>query len=302
MKKKLLLISAFLAMGISAPAFAVPPLQGMYPIVLSHGLFGWGSDSTGIIDIIGYWGGMDSYLRSQGAIVYAPTKSPTASNQTRAGELKTKTALWMAANGYTKVHFIGHSQGGLDTRYTIANLGMASKTSTFTSLAGVHGGSPVADVVAGLPTSIKNALATIVNAFVPLVYGKTSANALAALSSLTKSGVAAFNAATPNASGVKYYSYSGHMYLLDPIQHPLMALTWPICSAVGLLNGYGADCDGLVPVSSAHWGTWKGEPSVGWFITGVDHLQISNTLYSGQTWFDVSGFFLGVAKNAKANK
>lgn len=302
MRKKLLTFVAFIIVGFSAPVFAVPPLQGMYPIVLSHGLFGWGSDSTGIIDIIGYWGGMDSYLRSQGAVVYAPTKSPAASNQTRAGELKTKVALWMAANGYTKVHYIGHSQGGLDTRYTIANLGMASRTSTFTSLAGVHRGSPVADVLAGLPTSIVNALSTIINAFVPLVYGKTAANAKAALSSLTKTGVAAFNAATPNAAGVKYYSYSGHMYYLDLIQHPMMSLVWPICSTVGLLQGYGASCDGLVPISSAKWGTWMGEPSVGWFISGVDHLQISNTLYSGQTWFDVSGFFLKIAKNAKLNQ
>ncbi len=300
MKKQILTI--VLAV-VSMPIFAqTKPLTGTYPIVLSHGLFGWGSDSTGIIDIVGYWGGMDSYLRYKGAVVYAPTKSPAASNQTRAGELKTKVALWMAANGYTKVHYIGHSQGGLDTRYTIANLGMASKTSTFTSLSGVHGGSPVADVIAGLPTSVQGALSLILNACVPLVYGKTSSNVLAALGSLTKAGVKAFNTATPNAAGVKYYSYAAHITIPDLIQHPLMGIVQPVCSIAGYANGYGSACDGLVPVSSAKWGTYKGEPSYGFFTTGIDHLQISNTLYSGQLWFDVPGFFLKIAQNAKYNQ
>ncbi|MBI3395131.1 MAG: lipase [Spirochaetia bacterium] len=283
---------------ITMPLFA-GQLTGSYPIVLSHGLFGWGSDSTGVIDILGYWGGMDSYLRSQGVAVYAPTKSPTASNQTRASDLQKKVLLWMAANNYTKVHYIGHSQGGLDTRYAITNLGLASKTSTFSSLSGVHGGSPVADVIAGLPTSVQGALALIMNAFVPIVYGKTSSNVLAALGSLTKTGVAAFNAATPNASGVKYYSYGAHITIPDLIQHPLMGIVQPVCSITGAVTGYGGSCDGLVPVSSAHWGTWMGEPSYGWLTTGIDHLEISNTLYSGQTWFDAPGFFLKVALNAK---
>ncbi len=303
MKKMKRILSIALFAALAAPLTAAPkPLQGMYPIVLSHGLFGWGDDTSGVISIIGYWGGMDSYLRSQGAIVYAPAKSPAASNETRAAELKTKVALWMAANGYTKVHYIGHSQGGLDTRYTIANLGMASKTSTFSSLSGVHGGSPIADALAGLPGVTQTIIATILNAIVPLVWGQTEANALAALGSLSKAGVAAFNAATPNASGVKYYSYAGRMTMFDLIQHPLMSLTWPICKSIGSQQGQGTACDGLVPVSSAKWGTYKGEPSFGIFTTGVDHLQIANTLYSGQLWFDVSGFFLKVAKNAKANQ
>ncbi|MBI3396446.1 MAG: lipase [Spirochaetia bacterium] len=296
-------IFATLLLVIAMPLFAVTkPLTGSYPIVLSHGLFGWGSDSTGVIDILSYWGGMDSYLRSQGAVVYAPTKSPTASNQTRASDLQKKVALWMAANGYTKVHYIGHSQGGLDTRYAITNLGLASKTSTFSSLSGVHHGSPVADVIAGLPTSVQGALSLILNAFVPIIYGKTSSNVLAALGSLTKSGVAAFNAATPNAAGVKYYSYAAHISIPDLIQHPLMGIVWPVCSIAGAANGYGSSCDGLVPVSSAKWGTYMGEPSYGFFTTGIDHLEISNTLYSGQTWFDAPGFFLKVAQNAKSHQ
>ncbi len=296
------MIWGVLALVVSAPLAAAPkPLAGSHPFVLSHGLFGWGDDSSGVISIIGYWGGMDSYLRSQGAVVYAPSKSPAASNAARGDELKAKVLLWMAANNYNKVHFIGHSQGGLDTRWTIT-YGLGSKTSTFTSLSGVHGGSPIADALAGLPGVAQSTIATIIEVFVPLVWGRNDANALAALGSLTKSGVAAFNAATPNAAGVKYYSWGGKIKRFDLIQHPLMAIIWPICMSVGNSNGYGSANDGLVPVSSARWGTYKGEPKGGLFSAGIDHLQIANTLYSGQLWYDVSGFFLTVAKNAKANQ
>ncbi len=64
------------------------PLAGTYPIILSHGLFGWGENSGGVISIVNYWGGMDDYLRSQGATVYAPGKSAANSNELRAGQLK----------------------------------------------------------------------------------------------------------------------------------------------------------------------------------------------------------------------
>ena len=92
------------------------PLAGSYPIVLSHGLFGWGdSDGSGVISIVEYWGGMDDYLRSQGVAVYAPTKTATQSNEYRAQELKNKLNYWMAANGYSKVHILGHALGLIET-------------------------------------------------------------------------------------------------------------------------------------------------------------------------------------------
>ena len=58
------------------------PLEGAYPIVLSHGIFGWGdSDGDGLISMLEYWGGMDRYLRQQGATVYAPQKTAANSNE-----------------------------------------------------------------------------------------------------------------------------------------------------------------------------------------------------------------------------
>ena len=47
-------------------------------------------------------------------------------------------------------------------------------------------------------------------------------------------------------------------------------------------------------------GTWKGEASSWWYATGIDHLQATNLEWSGQNYFDVTGWYLGIAQTAKA--
>ena len=59
---------------------------------------------------------MDTYLRSQGAKVTTPGSSPLNSIQKRSELTRDALIPWMAANGCTKVHLIGHSQGGLAVR------------------------------------------------------------------------------------------------------------------------------------------------------------------------------------------
>ncbi|MDF3819332.1 lipase [Leptospira sp. 96542] len=298
--------TAFLTLPVFASSgSSSKPLTGTYPIILSHGLFGWGENSGGVISIVNYWGGMDNYLRNQGATVYAPGKSAANSNEVRAGQLKTAILAYAAANNYSgKFHILGHSQGGLDSRYMVANLGMSGKTSTLTTLNTPHHGSPIADIVKGvLPSWLQPFVASVIETLVKIVYGGTNQqNALAALASLSKEGLASFNNYTPNKSGVKYYSYGSYITIPDLIQHPLMGIVYPACAAGGLFQGQGSTNDGLVPFTSQKWGTWKGGPSYGIFTTGIDHLQASNTLNSGSFWFDVEGYFLQMASNMKSNQ
>ncbi len=272
----------------------------MYPIVLSHGMSGWGDDATGLTKVIQYWSAAD-YLRSQGALVYSPTKTAFTSTEARAQELKGKVNTFMAANGASKIHIIGHSQGGLDPRYMITNLGMASKVATFTSLNTPHRGSPIADLVKTIvPSWALPYVGAGLNAvFSTLLYGGMRQNAIAGLNSLTVAGTAAFNTATPNSSTVKYYSYGSTITVPDLIQHPAMGILYPICGVGGALNGQGLANDGLVPLSSQKWGTWKGGPSYSFWVTGIDHIEaVNNTLGS---WYDINAYFLKIAQNAKAS-
>ena len=115
-----------------------------YPIVLVHGLFGWGGTE---IAGLNYWGGTDSLktmLENQGYTVYTPSIGPVASNWDRACELYAYLvggtvdygAAHSAKNGHArygrtfpgvlpelndansnlKVHLVGHSMGGETVR------------------------------------------------------------------------------------------------------------------------------------------------------------------------------------------
>lgn len=121
-------------------------LNNSYPIVMVHGLFGWGNDE---LFGINYWGGKDSLkniLTEKGYTVYTPTIGSISSNWDRACELyayiKGGTvdygyahalkdgharfgrtypgvyAQWgdIDAEGIKKIHLIGHSMGGQTIR------------------------------------------------------------------------------------------------------------------------------------------------------------------------------------------
>lgn len=118
--------------------------QNTYPIVLVHGMCGWGRD-----EMLGYhyWGGLgdtQEYLNRNGYKTYTASVGPLSSNWDRAVELYYNIVggrvdygaahalkhghnrygasyagfykQWSAAN---KVHFVGHSLGGASPRFLI---------------------------------------------------------------------------------------------------------------------------------------------------------------------------------------
>ena len=302
-----LIVTGFLVvfttnLAASSSGTSSKPLAGTYPIVLSHGFIGWGEDgaTTGAIAIFNYWGGMDDYLRSQGASVLAVTKTAIASNETRAAEAREKILYWMAANGYSKVHVLAHSQGAPDSRYMISNLGMAGKVSTMTSLNGANSGVAIADIAESIiPSWMYSFIDTILNALGQFIYGSNQ-DIKGSLASISVKNMKTFNQYTPNAAGVKYFSYGGSIYA-NVLTHPF-AIMQPITAAGSLIYGQGTANDGVVAVSSQKWGTWMGGPDLPWYKEGVDHGQACNALSMGETFYDVEAYFLKMAKNMKANQ
>jgi len=297
-----------IASGILALFLAIPssgllagPLDGQC-IALVHGILGF-DDTKGLAGgLVKYWGGLDTYLRSQGAKVTTPGSSATNSIPVRADQIKSAVTSWMASNGCSKVQLVGHSQGGLVIRYMVSNLGFSTKTATVTSVDSLHKGAPMADIVLALiPSWLQPFANSTLGLLAKLVYrdGRPQ-DAIAMGKSLTVSYVNSFNTTTPNKAGIKYYSYANAMAWADLIQHPIMALTHPITWAGGLYYGLGGANDGVVPLTSQKWGTYKGQAPSYWYATGIDHLQATNLEWSGQGFFDVQGWYLNIAKNAKA--
>ena len=301
MKTKLVTGIFALFLAIPSSGLFAGPLDGQC-IALVHGILGF-DDTKGLAaGLVKYWGGLDAYLRTQGAKVTTPGSSAANSIPVRADQIKTAVTSWMSSNGCTKVQLVGHSQGGLVVRYMVKNLGFNTKTATVTSVDSLHKGAPLADIVLGvIPSWLQPFANSALSLLAKLVYRDGRPQDVIAMGkSLTVSYVNSFNTTTPNVSGIKYYSYGNAMAWADLIQHPLMALTHPITWAGGLYYGLGGANDGVVPLTSQKWGTYKGEAPSYWFATGIDHLQATNFEWSGQTYFDVNGWYLNIAKNAKA--
>ncbi|MCB1165027.1 MAG: lipase [Leptospiraceae bacterium] len=300
------LICALLSSGnVFASADGPKPLDGSYPIVLAHGLFGWGNDGdAGIIGVLQYWGGLDEYLKDQGADVYVPTVTAMQSSAVRGAQLKEKMLLWMAARGYTKVNMIGHSQGGIDARYLISNLGMSEKVAVLSTVASPHYGSPQADMIKeDVPDWAEPYVANFINKVIPLIWGPDNQqDILAALELLTTAGMATFNQYTPDSPDTRYFSYGTRMKYFDLLQHPFLASSLESICKGGEANGLGCANDGVIPLESVKWGTYMGEPDYPWYSSGVDHLQSCNGQGMGYRSYDPEGFYLKIATNAMNNQ
>jgi triacylglycerol lipase len=147
------------------------------------------------------------------------------------------------------VHLIGHSMGGLDSRYMIARLGMADRVKSLTTVGTPHRGTAFADWGVGH--------------FGPLVapFFQMFGISYQAFHDLTTGACRRFNEDVPDAPGVRYFSVAGRC------DGPLLGLEWKLPHAI-VSRAEGAN-DGIVSVASAAWGehseVWEG-----------DHLNLVN--------------------------
>ena len=281
----LILIPAFSYAGGSSSALT----NMRYPIVLAHGYAG----SSEFIFGIDYFYGIKDALEDQGARVFVVDMSTFATSAQRAVQLKAFVLRVLAVTGKSKVNIIGHSQGGLSARYMITNLGMAGRVASLTMISTPNRGTALADVVVGrLPNAARWAITAIANTlWGGLIAGDSNPDFLAATNDMTHYTMNNFfNPNTPDMPGVRYYSYAGKRYALTP--NLLLAPTWL------LIKYFDGDNDGIVPVNSAVWGTWKGTITG---LFGVDHFMEINHLFGITPGFDPEGFYVNVAKMLKGS-
>jgi triacylglycerol lipase len=196
--------------------------------------------------IFGYFAGIEESLRSAGNRVHVARVSPTQGIAQRAEQLR---AYVNRSSPAEPVHVIAHSMGGLDSRHMISQLGMANRVLSLTTIGTPHRGSPFADWgVRGLGRLL---LPPLMRFGIPH----------AAFFDLCCDACAEFNASTPDAPGVRYFSVAGRCSPAWLGPHLLLPYT-----VVRLADGPN---DGLVSVRSATWGqhndVWEG-----------DHLSLIN--------------------------
>ncbi len=202
-----------------------------YPVVLAHGLMGFDEIRVGRARH-DYFRGVSERLERDGCIVHRCRVARTASIADRAAEL----IAFVRAIPAPRVNLVAHSMGGLDARYALARLGLASRVASLTTIGSPHRGSPLADLGSGLArrAAIGSALARI---------GMN----VDALHDLTTDRMSEFNRAVRDVRGVWYASVVGAPRARRGVS-PVLVPSWLWLGGDRLPN------DGMVLADSQRWG------------------------------------------------
>jgi len=295
MKKWFVIIAAMLFVSIASIAYAGGSNNSCavkYPIVMAHGM----GASAQILGIINYWNRIPGALQDQGAKVYITSVNGMDSTANKGAAWKTQFLQIKAITGAAKLNVIGHSHGTIYTRYAISNLGLCPYVASYTSIAGPHRGSAIADVIMGvIPNSIKPIVGATLDFVYAFIFGDKNPNSVQNGWDLVRSNmINVFNPNTPNKSGIYYQSAAAKikMMAIDARNWYFIA-TWPI------LCYYEGANDGLVSITSAQWGNFRGTQEGSWYSAGVDHLNIIDEPFGVTPGFDAPGFFVNIVADLK---
>lgn len=183
---------------------------GPYPIVLAHGFFGF--EEFAGADFATYFYGVKEDLAASGeALVFTPAVDPFNDSTFRGAQLLAQVEDILAQTGKDKVVIIGHSQGGLDARVVAHD--RPDLVAAVVTVATPHGGTPVADVALGLigDPNVSAIVDDLVSAIGAPLYDQIGNETAVSkpMHLFSQPGIAAFNAAYPDASGVFYASVTG---------------------------------------------------------------------------------------------
>jgi triacylglycerol lipase len=98
-----------------------------------------------IDDRFEYFKGIKTLLESNGFKVFHTNQDFSGPVTLRAEQLKIRVNEIMTEEGVDRVHLIGHSMGGLDSRHMIVDLGMANSVASLTTIGTPHLGTVLAD-------------------------------------------------------------------------------------------------------------------------------------------------------------
>lgn len=271
--------------GAPAPAGLLGP---PYPVVLVHGFSGW--TDLGPVD---YFYGVKEALEADGVDVTTPALPPYDASVDRADVLAAVVDSVLARTHKRKVHLIAHSQGGLDSRVLITDLGYADRVASLTTISTPHRGTAVADLAEYVDDGVINAAGRLLGWILGSLEGEPSTdeewrdddniaaaydpNLVASVEGMRPAAMAAFNDAHPDPVGVPIFSVAGVSNLIA-LDHPYCSDSiWPIDldardavdpffaapGAILSLSDGGTvfsptPNDGLVTIESARWGVFLG--------------------------------------------
>jgi triacylglycerol lipase len=235
------------------PNMTIPKLRS--PVVLVHGLLGFDRLKLAGWTIASYFCDLPENFTAAGNRVPLARLSPTDGIAQRAAELK---AFLDKESPGEPVHLFAHSMGGLDSRYMISRLEMASRVLTLTSIATPHRGSSFADWGVSRFGRVAKPLGQLLDIPMQAFYDLTTTNCRA------------FNEQVPDAPRVRYFSVAGRH------EGSWRAPEWKLSHAI-VSRAEGPN-DGMVSMTSATYGedcqVWPG-----------DHISLINWRHPVHQYF-----------------
>lgn len=255
-----------------------------YPLILVHGI--------GFRDMryFNYWGRIPKILCRNGAAVYYGHQEAWGTIERNAECIRRKIEEVLAESHCDKVNIIAHSKGGLDARYVISALHMQEHVASLTTISTPHRGSGLIDVLNTLPDGVYRLIASRIDRFFSK-FGDEDPDCYHSSKQLSPSFCHAFNEKYPNAPKVYYQSYASVMK--RPLSDRLLSI--PYC--IMRLHGK-EENDGLVAVSSARWGNFRGIfHSAG--KRGISHGDMIDLKREDYKGFDVLEIYIRIVAELK---
>ena len=255
-----------------------------YPIIMVHGI--------GFRDLkyFNYWGRMPKMLSCNGASVYYGHQKAWGTIEENAAHMKENILHVLRETGAKKVNIIAHSKGGLDSRYLITKLGMGDRVASLTTVSTPHRGSRLIDFLNRLPDGVYRFIAHMLDKSFQMV-GDENPDCYHSSKQLSPAYCTEFNRQVPDREGVYYQSYTSVMK--NMFSDSLLSIPYLLMRFLD-----SPENDGLVSVSSAKWGNFKGvfQNKKRRGISHGDMIDLKREDYNG---FDVIEEYIKIVEELK---
>lgn len=242
-----------------------------YPMVFANGIISSGASMDRVINA----------LRKDGHRVYMTRVAAENSQEYRTTQLAEQVDSILQETKAEKLNLIAYSMGALDARALTSSFGYGPYIASVTTVSGVNRGTPLADSSLLILRSFPELARQIMNGYVAIfgsyfinpMFAKT--NIYAAMHDLSTEGTREINDANPDFPGVVYQSYASlsttfgwplfeHMdvcegnILGDNIVPDIVNPSLRALRAVLAPQLVFQSSDGVVPIASQKWGTFRG--------------------------------------------
>ena len=226
-----------------------------YPIILAHGI------AAKQMRVLNAFGKISHELENEGYKVYIADTDGFGSVENNAKQLKKFSLRVMEECGCDKVNIIGHSKGGLDSKYMITRLDMEDHVASLTTLCTPHRGSIIASKIWKLPMPMKKPIAFFIDMFYCLFCGDEHPDSMRACDQLRE----ADEAEDTLQFSYKVYCQSYSTSISSIKDCFIMGLPMKLQHHYEVMNN-----DGMVSEESAKFGVYRGKC----LDIPVSHVQI----------------------------